>query len=150
MEVFFTEEFEEDLAQIALDPNLRGEEMEIYAYFEELCASHSDLLTLTKHGNVIYSPWGQVSKVINLQDQGYCIYRLKPLPPKGHLGKYRFIYAHDIEFDDFYLLAIVKKIYLNGQPDPRYKIYDYELQNPLTLRIIQQYTVLGLRTLSKY
>jgi len=147
MDVFFTDDFDRDLDEIASDPNLRGDEMEIYAYVEELCASCRALLTLTKHGQVIYSPWGQVSKVLGLHQQGYGIYRLKPLPPKGSLGKYRFIYAHDVEFDDFYLLAIVKKFYSGDQPDPRYKIYDYELQDPLTQRIVQQYELLGLRKL---
>ena len=77
-----------------------------------------------------------------MQDRGFNMYRIRPL--QG-LGQYRILYAFDVEYDDFYALAIVRKRpeVLPAGVGP-WDYYNYERNHPISTRVLDEYDRIGL------
>lgn len=141
--------FKDDIDKLRTHP-LHGKSVALLrAFIEELKADQSALALLNHANDSCYKPLFNIKLIGCFQKKGYNIYRVRPLDGLGH---FRIIIAYDVEYDDFYMLALVLK-----KPENKDQIiksfedyyYDYELNHPITTRIYNEYDdALGLRKIS--
>lgn len=119
----------------------------IDAFLTQIAESEDAMWELTKWPGENANPFFNVKGVQMLQQQGYNIYRIRPLTRR--LSKYRILYAYDAQHDDFYVLAIVMKrpAVLPPESLPN-DFYNYENLHPITLRICDEYGTLKLPRIS--
>jgi hypothetical protein len=101
--------------------------------------------TLFKRNDEYYHPAFTVRAIDCFLQRGINVSRVRPCI--GRLVIYRIIFALDNEYEDFYLLALVKKTreYLTGKSNDG---YNYEPKHWITERILLDYEELGLPVLS--
>jgi len=92
---------------------------------------------MTKRLGEWYTPYFNVKAIESLHDQGYNIYRIRPLGTQS--SRYRILYAYDAEYDEFYLLAIVGKAPTIPSLGSGIYNFNYEPTHPVTIRICQEY-----------
>ena len=79
-----------------------------------------------------------------LQRRGYNVYRLKALRLEWARRYYRIVYAYDVAYDDFIVLAVVLRLTDRTPPELREHCYDYQPNHPITQRICTEYERLEL------
>lgn len=115
----------------------------MHALIVQIDESEDAQWCLTKWKGDNDNPFFNVRAINFLQQQGYNVYRLRPLG--NRLSRYRVIYAYDNEYDDFHLLAVVEK-----PPEDEAgfvvheRVYNYEQNHEITRRICEEYDAIGL------
>lgn len=107
------------------------------AFLSEVAGSEEALWELKEWSveRTFPDPIFNVKALVELQNEGYNLYRLRPLRA---LRGYRVIYAYDPAANDsFYALAIVRKAPPGAEMTDDY--YNYERNHPITERVIKEY-----------
>lgn len=141
MHIFYDgDHLEDDLARMP-DGDL------IDAFLTGVSTSDDAIRELTKWPGENANPFFNAKGVQTLQQQGYNIYRIRPLSRR--LRKYRILFAYDKQHDDFYVLAIAMKrpaaLSPENLPDD---FYNYEHNHPITKRICRECDILKIPRIS--
>lgn len=146
-EIYDGDHLEDDLDAILADPETSADVDLINAFLDEIAGSDDAKRTLTQWPGEHSPPHFNVKGIDCFQKKmGLNCYRIRPLSRR--LKQYRIIFALDVDRDDFYLLAIVRK-----RPDPfpanadPKKFYNYEPSHQISIRISEEYESLRLRKL---
>lgn len=133
------------LTDLALIRNFWGAEDDrrITAFLDELAGSDDAMWALAQHkqDRNFSRPFFNSCVIEWMLDDGYNMYRMRPtvaVPP------YRMLYGYDNEYDEFHILAIVRK---KPRTDPDYdqnRYYDYERDHHISVRVLAEYDELGL------
>lgn len=117
----------------------------IREFVEDIASAKHAATMLFRERDEYDHPAFSIKAVRCFVETGYSISRIRPGSPG--LRSFRIIFALDTEYDDFYLLAVVKKTqaYLRGETNDG---YNYEPNHPTTNRIRDDYDALGLPRLS--
>lgn len=133
------ESYDSDLHYLApiLAPNVVNEIKSFVIQIDETC---EHILARWKDQN--NKPFFNVKALDCFQNEGYNIYRLRPLGTR--LTRYRIVYAYDNEYDDFYLLAVTEKPLEISENKllsnlMHNRIYNYEPDHHITKRIKDDY-----------
>lgn len=108
------------------------------ALLNEVAESDDAMWKLCHRHDDHHTPFFNCRAIECFQDDGYNLYRLRPLTPS--LSQFRVIYAYDPRRDDFHLLAAVLKLPAVVLPDtPQWTFYGYEPEHPTSHRIRAEY-----------
>ncbi|NOT15454.1 MAG: hypothetical protein HOP21_07750 [Methylotenera sp.] len=133
-----------DLEYLKENSSNKNVDMVIQALMVQIAESEDATWCLTQWKNDNKNPFFNVSAISYLQQQGYNIYRLRPLG-SSKLNRYRVIYAFDSEYEDFYLLAVVEKAPENETEIIVHdRIYKYEHDHHIIKRVCKEYDAFGI------
>lgn len=137
--IFPDDSYDSDLVYLApiLAPDVISEIKSFVTQIDETC---EHILARWKDQND--NPFFNVRALVNFQNEGYNIYRLRPLGTR--LTRYRIIHAYDNEHDDFYLLALTEKPLEHPENESssnieHNRIYNYEPNHYISTRIKDDY-----------
>lgn len=96
---------------------------------------------LDRHGEYA-NPYFDVKAICGFLSNGYNISRIRSLVPP--YDRYRVLFAPDFSNHEFIILAVVERL---NPHNPQPHQYNYELDNPITRRIFEEYDDNGLQRL---
>jgi hypothetical protein len=113
----------------------------ISVFLDEIDVSDRAKQTMLNRNDEYFDPAFTVRSIDCFNQSGYNVSRIRPRIPR--IGFYRIIFAIDNEYDDFYLLGVVKKTneYMQGLTEDG---YNYEPDHWITRRILADYADLGI------
>ncbi|WP_175541886.1 hypothetical protein [Polaromonas sp. YR568] len=108
------------------------------AFLDEVAESVDALWKLTRWAADHFPPHLNCRAIACFQDDGYNLYRIRPLGPR--LSKYRILYAYNNTVEELHFLAVVvkKPEKLPGGADPN-DFYNYEPNHPISDRVRHEY-----------
>lgn len=131
---------DKDLQILQADPNTGSDAHLIIALLDQIAGSEEIPWKLLHREDVHYSPYFNCKAITCFQNDGYNIYRIRPMET-SRLKKYRVLYAYDAPRNKLHLLAIVIKnqntTSTNHTLNPY--DYDYEYDHPVSIRIRSEY-----------
>ncbi len=125
---------DDDLAALSADPATSDDAAVIDAFLAELGENEALLDRLCQwHYSQTADPAFECQAVASFQAAGYNIYRLKIWPLEWAGKRYRILYAYDNEYNEYRVLAIVKRA-----------DYDYQTQHTITKEVMAEYDAIGI------
>lgn len=125
---------DDDLAALAADPATHNDAAVIDAFLAELDENEVLLDRLCGwHYSQTADPAFDCQALAIFQKAGYNVYRLKVWSLEWAGKRYRIIYAYDTEYNEYRVLAIVKR-----------SEYDYEADHHITKKIMAEYDAIGI------
>lgn len=129
---------EADLENLRHCASTAGDVDLIDAFLDQVAANEDLLWKISKWENTNQSPHFNCKAIVCFQNEGYNIYRIRPLGKR--LSKYRILYAYDAPYNELHFLAIVLKRQEQTTPnDPLTFFYNYEYEHPISKRIRDEY-----------
>lgn len=133
-QLVISEAADEDLTALARDPATKDDAAAIDAFLAELDENELLLDRLCRwHYSQTEDPAFECMAIASLQKQGYNMYRLKFWALEWAGRRYRVLYAYDTEYNEYRVLAIVKR-----------SEYDYEANHSITRKIMAEYDAIGI------
>jgi len=131
-----------DLALIRREWGRKDERL-LEAFLDELAGSEDALWDLMrrKMRRETTAPYFNSCAIESMHQAKYNLYRVRPLKA---VTPYRVIYALDTEWDDIYVLAIVRKLPADNREYDSEKHYDYEPNHRISTRVVAEYDRLKL------
>lgn len=134
----------EDLQYLAEHSSNKHIEAFMQVFLGQIEESKDAIWCLSEWKEENKNPFFNVRAINHLQQQGYNLYRLRPLG-SSNLNRYRVIYAYDNEYDDFYLLAVVEKPPKEETGKTVHdRIYNYEEDHAIIKRVCEEYDDRGI------
>lgn len=132
----------QDLDQLRAIEGCAQDAVRLDAFLEQVGASEEAVWSLRQWHGEHPDPLFSMRAITWMQNAGFNLYRIRPL--KG-LGQYRILYAYDVEYDDSYALAVVRKRPIDLSPGAgQWDYYNYERDHPISTRVLDEYERLDL------
>ena len=143
MKLYIEDEALMDLENFQLDTDpCVGENADVlYNLLIDIDESPDILWTLSAREQQNSDPHFNVKTVDSLQAKGFNVSRLRPLSRR--LKDFRVIYAFDAEYEDFYVLAIVRKLQAVLNIENK-ESFNYEPNHPITKRVCELYDAINI------
>ena len=135
--VFNGSHLDSDLA-VLLRGGVAANEVDLLnAFMDEVAGSEDACWKLIRRREDHNSPYFNCRAVEFFQEEGYNVYRIRPL--RGRLRKFRILYAYDAARNEVHLLAVVLKL----DPPPAKRppnLYRYERNHSISQRVRDEIT----------
>lgn len=129
---------DDDLEKLRANPVTSTDADLLNAFMDQIAGSEEVLWKLLRWKDDHGSPHFNCRAIDCFQNDGYNIYRIRPLTRK--LSKYRILYAYNTQANEFHFLAVVVKqiasIAVDAEPGD---FYNYEFNHSISIRIRSEY-----------